>query len=67
MFGPDTIREMATKAFQGKMDRRLRRILIESGMKPGNFFVEQMEKFNGYIQLSKQERDNLLRLNEVPL
>ena len=67
MFGADTIRDMATKAFQGKMDRRLRRILIESGMKPGNFFVEQMEKFNGYIQLSKQERDNLLRLNEVPL
>ena len=67
MFGADTIRDMATKAFQGKMDRRLRRILIESGMKPGDFFVEQMEKFNGYIQLSKQERDNLLRLNEVPL
>ena len=67
MFGPDTIRDMATQAFQGKMDRRLRRILIESGMKPGDFFVEQMEKFNGYIQLSKQERDNLLRLNEVPL
>ena len=36
-------------------------------MKPGDFFVEQMEKFNGYIELSKQERDNLLRLNEVPL
>ena len=67
MFGPDTIRDMATKAFQGKMDRRLRRILIESGMKPGDFFVEQMEKFNGYIELTKQERDNLLRLNEVPL
>ena len=67
MFGADTIRDMATKAFQGKMDRRLRRILIESGKKPGDFFVEQMEKFNGYIQLSKQERDNLLRLNEVPL
>jgi len=67
MFGPDTIRDMATQAFQGKMDRRLRRILIESGMKPGDFFVEQMEKFNGYIQLTKQERDNLLRLNEVPL
>ena len=67
MFGADTIRDMATKAFQGKMDRRLRRILIESGMKPGDFFVEQMEKFNGYIELSKQERDNLLRLNEVPL
>ena len=71
MFGADTIREMATKAFGeggiGKMDRRLRRILIESGMKPGDFFVEQMEKFNGYIELSKQERDNLLRLNEVPL
>ena len=67
MFGPDTIRDMATKAFEGKMDRRLRRILIESGMKPGDFFVEQMEKFNGYIELTKQERDNLLRLNEVPL
>ena len=67
MFGADTIRDMATKAFQGKMDRRLRRILIESGMKPGDFFVEQMEKFNGYIELTKQERDNLLRLNEVPL
>tara|TARA_B100000287_G_scaffold216771_1_gene204539 strand:- start:7515 stop:9788 length:2274 start_codon:yes stop_codon:yes gene_type:complete len=67
MFGADTIRDMATKAFEGKMDRRLRRILIESGMKPGDFFVEQMEKFNGYIELSKQERDNLLRLNEVPL
>ena len=67
MFGPDTIRDMATKAFEGKMDKRLRRILIESGMKPGDFFVEQMEKFNGYIELTKQERDNLLRLNEVPL
>ena len=67
MFDADTIRDMATKAFQGKMDRRLRRILIESGMKPGDFFVEQMEKFNGYIELTKQERDNLLRLNEVPL
>jgi len=71
MFDADTIREMATKAFGeggiGKMDRRLRRILIESGMKPGDFFVEQMEKFNGYIELTKQERDNLLRLNEVPL
>lgn len=71
MFGADTIREMATKAFGeggiGKMDRRLRRILIESGIKPGDFFVEQMEKFNGYIELTKQERDNLLRLNEVPL
>jgi len=71
MFGADTIREMATKAFGeggiGKMDRRLRRILIESGKKPGDFFVEQMEKFNGYIELTKQERDNLLRLNEVPL
>jgi hypothetical protein len=67
MFDADTIRDMATKAFQGKMDRRLRRILIESGKKPGDFFVEQMEKFNGYIELTKQERDNLLRLNEVPL
>ena len=67
MFGADTIRDMATQAFQGKMDRRLRRILIESGKKPGEFFVEQMEKFNGYIKLSKQEKDNLLRLNEVPL
>ena len=71
MFGPDTIREMATQAFgeggTGKIDRRLRRILKESGKKPGDFFIEQMEKFNGYIVLPKQERDNLLRLNEVPL
>ena len=49
------------------MDRRLRRILKESGMQTGDFFIEQMEKFNGYIKLSKQEKDNLLRLNEVPL
>ena len=67
MFSADTIRDMATQAFQGKMDRRLRRILKESGMQTGNFFIEQMEKFNGYIKLSKQEKDNLLRLNEVPL
>ena len=67
MFDADTIREMATQAFQGKMDRRLRRILKESGMQTGDFFIEQMEKFNGYIKLSKQEKDNLLRLNEVPL
>ena len=67
MFSADTIRDMATQAFQGKMDRRLRRILKESGMQTGDFFIEQMEKFNGYIKLSKQEKDNLLRLNEVPL
>ena len=56
---------MATKARKGEMDHRLWRILEETGMKPGDFFVQQIDKFKGHIKLSQQNRQDLLRLNGI--
>jgi hypothetical protein len=59
--------EMATLARQGKLDPRLRRMLKELGIKPGDFFIQQFSKFQGHIRLSEENKKKLLELNGIKL
>ena len=67
VFPPQVTMEMATLAMQGKMDPRLITILKETGVKPGDFFVQQFAKFHGYIRLSQEDKQKLLELNRIKL
>ena len=71
IFDPETIGAIADRALTGKpgdkLDPRLIRILKETNMKAGDFILQQMEKFNGYIKLSPETRAALLNLNKIKI
>ena len=71
IFDPETISEIADRALTGKpgdkLDPRLIRILKETNMKAGDFILQQMEKFNGYIKITPEVRAALLNLNKIKI
>jgi len=51
----------------GKMDPRLRRILKETNMKAGDFLLDQLGKFTGYIQFDPITRQRIEDLNGIKI
>ena len=67
LFGPVTTKLMVENALAGKMDPRLIRILKETNMKAGDFLLDQLGKFTGYIQFDPITRQRIEDLNGIKI
>ena len=72
LFDPQTIQNMVKKAYgkgdgKGELNPKLKRILKITGMKAGDFFLNEVDKFNGFIELDQSTREQILSLNGIKL
>ena len=52
---------------KGELNPKLKRILKITGMKAGDFFLNEIDKFNGFIELDQSTREQILSLNGIKL